>query len=41
VQRIMLTHMPAWNDPQVCRAQASAVWPGPVEIAVHGLVVDL
>ena len=41
VQRIMLTHMPAWNDPQVCRAQAAAVWPGPVEIATPGLVVDL
>lgn len=33
VQRLMLTHIPAWNDPEVCRAQAAAVWPGDVELA--------
>ena len=33
VQRLMLTHMPPWNDPEVCRAQAGAVWPGEVELA--------
>ncbi|WP_277628339.1 MBL fold metallo-hydrolase [Arsenicicoccus dermatophilus] len=33
VQRLMLTHLPAWNDPQVCRAQAAQVWPGEVELA--------
>lgn len=33
VQRLMLTHIPAWNDPEVCRAQAAAVWPGEVELA--------
>lgn len=32
-RRLMLTHIPAWNDPQVCRAQASEVWPGEVELA--------
>jgi hypothetical protein len=32
----MLTHMPAWNDPEVCRAQATAVWPGEVELAKPG-----
>ena len=32
-KRLMLTHIPAWNDPQVCRAQAAAVWPGEVELA--------
>jgi ribonuclease BN (tRNA processing enzyme) len=36
VDRLMLTHMPAWNDPEVCRAQASAVWPGEVELAKPG-----
>lgn len=43
VRRLMLTHIPAWNDPQVCRAQAAAVWPGPspVEIAVAGRTIDL
>lgn len=33
VSRLMLTHIPAWNDPEVCRAQAAAVWPGEVELA--------
>ncbi|WP_323099513.1 MBL fold metallo-hydrolase [Intrasporangium sp. YIM S08009] len=33
VRRLMLTHIPAWNDPEVCRAQAAEVWPGDVELA--------
>ncbi|WP_338748210.1 MBL fold metallo-hydrolase [Janibacter alittae] len=33
VGRLMLTHIPAWNDPEVCRAQAAEVWPGEVELA--------
>lgn len=33
VKRLMLTHLPPWNDPEVCRAQAAAVWPGSVEMA--------
>ena len=33
VGRLVLTHIPAWNDPEVCRAQAAAVWPGEVEVA--------
>jgi ribonuclease BN (tRNA processing enzyme) len=33
VRRLMLTHLPPWNDPCVCRAQAGAVWPGEVELA--------
>ncbi|WP_409485669.1 MBL fold metallo-hydrolase [Arsenicicoccus dermatophilus] len=33
VQRLMLTHLPPWNDPQLCRAQAAQVWPGEVELA--------
>lgn len=36
VQRLMLTHLPPWNDPAVCRAQAAAVWPGEVELAEPG-----
>lgn len=32
VQRLVLTHMPAWNDQDVCRAQADPFWPG-VEVA--------
>lgn len=33
VKRLMLTHIPAWNDREVCRAQARIVWPGEVELA--------
>lgn len=41
VRRLMLTHLPAWNDPQVCHDQAAQVWPGDVELAVPGAVYDL
>jgi len=41
VQRLMLTHLPPWNDPAVCRAQAGAVWPGDVELAEAGAVHEL
>jgi ribonuclease BN (tRNA processing enzyme) len=34
VRRLMLTHLPPWNDPEVCRGQAAAVWSGPVDLAV-------
>lgn len=33
VQRLVLTHLPPWNDPEVCRAQAESVWPGEVGLA--------
>lgn len=36
VQRIMLTHLPVWNDPEECRSQAASVWPGEVELARPG-----
>lgn len=36
VGRLMLTHLPAWNDPEQCRAQAATVWPGDVELAEPG-----
>ncbi len=36
VGRLVLTHVPAWNDREVCRAQAAEVWPGPVEVAAAG-----
>ncbi len=41
VERLMLTHIPAWNDPEVCRAQAAAVWQAPVELAVPGATYDI
>lgn len=40
VQRLVLTHMPSWNDPEVCRAQAEAFWPG-TEVAVAEAVYEL
>lgn len=36
VRRLMLTHLPPWNDPAVCHAQAAALWPGEVELAEPG-----
>jgi ribonuclease BN (tRNA processing enzyme) len=39
--RLMLTHLPSWNDPEVCRAQAAEVWPGVVELAVPDATYDL
>lgn len=41
VQRLMLTHLPSWNDPEVCRSQAAAVWPGEVELAEPGATYQL
>lgn len=32
VKRLVLTHLPAWNDADVCRAQAEPFWPA-VELA--------
>ena len=39
--RLVLTHIPAWNDPAVTLAEARAVYAGPVETARPGLVVRL
>jgi ribonuclease BN (tRNA processing enzyme) len=41
VRRLMLTHIPPWNDPAVCRAQAQRVWPGEVELARADAVYEL
>lgn len=43
VRRLMLTHLPPWNDPPVVRAQAEEVWPGPspVELAEAGRTYDV
>jgi ribonuclease BN (tRNA processing enzyme) len=41
VKRLMLTHLPPWNDPVVCLAQAGAVWPGLVELAEADAVHEL
>jgi len=37
----MLTHLPPWNDPALCREQAAAVWPGDVELAEADAIHDL
>lgn len=41
VRRLMLTHIPAWNDPEVCRSQAALVWPGEVEVAEPGRTYEV
>lgn len=41
VARLMLTHIPAWNDPRVCHDQAAAVWPGEVEVCRPGQTYEL
>ena len=38
VRRLVLTHVPAWNDPQVALAEARAVFDGPVDLAAPGAV---
>ncbi len=35
VRRLMLTHLPPWNDVAVSVAEAEAVWPGEVEVAAQ------
>lgn len=41
VGRLVLTHIPAWNDAQVCRDQAAEVWSGPLELARADAVYDV
>ena len=41
VEVLVLTHIPPWNDPEVCRGQAAEVWPGALELAVAGATYDL
>ena len=41
VQRLVLTHLPPWNDPHVAVAQAREVWEGPLDVAAPGRVFDL
>lgn len=40
-RRLVLTHIPAWHDPQVILAEAVREYDGPVELAVAGAVYDL
>ncbi len=36
VDLLVLTHIPPWNDPAVCRSQAAEVWSGGLEVAAQG-----
>ncbi|MEP7763319.1 MBL fold metallo-hydrolase [Sanguibacter sp. 25GB23B1] len=40
-RRMLLTHVPAWNDPEVSVAEARGVYTGPVDLAVRGAVYVL
>jgi ribonuclease BN (tRNA processing enzyme) len=41
VRRLVLTHMPPWNDPAVCVAEAREVWRGPLDVARPGATYDV
>ena len=41
VGRLVLTHVPAWHDPQVAHDEARAVWDGPLDVARVGSTYDL
>jgi ribonuclease BN (tRNA processing enzyme) len=41
VGRLVLTHLPPWNDPQRSLAEASKVWSGPLDLAEPGMVLEL
>jgi len=40
-RRLVLTHLPAWNDPEITFAEASAVYSGPIDLAAPGAVFRL
>ena len=41
VQSLVLTHIPSWNDPEVCRAQAAMHWPSAVGLAAADAVYEI
>lgn len=41
VGRLVLTHIPAWNEPEIAVAEAAAVYDGAIELARPGLVLTL
>ena len=41
VERLVLTHIPPWYDPEVARTEARAEWSGPVELARAGATYDV
>ncbi|MEK8228480.1 hypothetical protein NKG05_24285 [Oerskovia sp. M15] len=40
-RRLVLTHLPAWNDKQAARDEAAEVYAGPVDLAATGRVFTL
>jgi ribonuclease BN (tRNA processing enzyme) len=40
-RRLVLTHLPAWNDPERSLAEAREVYDGPLDVATTGAVFDL
>jgi ribonuclease BN (tRNA processing enzyme) len=41
VGRLVLTHLPPWNDPDLARGEAAATWAGPLDVAVPGGVLEV
>jgi len=41
VRRLVLTHLPPWNDPEVAQRDAQQAFEGPIEIAYAGSMYDL
>jgi ribonuclease BN (tRNA processing enzyme) len=41
VRRLVLTHMPPWNDPEAARRDAAQTWVGPLEVARAGVTYEL
>jgi ribonuclease BN (tRNA processing enzyme) len=41
VGRLVLTHMPPWNDPDAARAEAAQTWSGPLDVATPGATFEL
>lgn len=41
VGRLLLTHVPPWNDPEVARAEAEVAFQGAIDVATPGMCVDV
>jgi ribonuclease BN (tRNA processing enzyme) len=41
VGRLVITHVPPWNDPEVARAEAASVFDGKIELATAGSMYDV
>jgi ribonuclease BN (tRNA processing enzyme) len=41
VRRLVLTHLPPWNDPAVARREAAQTWAGPLDVATPGATFEL